>query len=129
MVNNYKTTESNNRITSNNMYCRDIHLWIEHDVKWSLFTCIALSIVLNPTCYTLCVCVHKCVLQWATAADGVKRYRLQLHLLWLPYELKKKSLKKKIIDAQLPYEYTIIQQSHGIIVTLLVLGAFRTLCV
>lgn len=37
--------------------------------------------------------------------------------LWI----EKKALKK-IIDAQLPYEYTIIQQSHGIIVTLLVLG-------
>jgi len=41
------------------------------------------------------MCVHKCVLlEWATAADGAKRYRLQLHLLWLPYELNKKPKKK-----------------------------------
>lgn len=37
------------------------------------------------------------------AADGVKRYRFQLHLLWLPYELKKGL--KNYRRPKLPYEY------------------------
>jgi len=79
-------------ICGSNMMWNDHYLHVSH--------CLLYSIPL----VILYVCVHKCVLEWATAADGAKRYRLQLHLLWLPYELKK-GLKKKIIDAQLPCEY------------------------